>query len=169
MTVDEYNTLISLIFTNIIRLYNVFVEESAQYLVLEYWHIGSINEKGKLIYYQFINYSKQVFETIWYYCRHFIDGKLIPRNIQKAKKYFSNCINSKDPSILTLYGKIQREEGKLEEAEMLFKKAAKAGSTESMLEYGKKHYYESIKYLMMAQKMVAKKVVNSLTAISKNQ
>lgn len=68
-------------------------------------------------------------ESTSYYCRLLIEGKLIPRNIQKAKKYLSKCINSKDPSILTLYGKVQKEEGKFGEAETLFKKAAEAGNT----------------------------------------
>lgn len=66
LTLDEYNTLISLIHPNIIRLYDAFEEESAQYLVMEYCPIGSINQKGKLPYEQFLYYSKQILEAISY-------------------------------------------------------------------------------------------------------
>lgn len=66
MTLDEYNTLISLIHPNIIRLYDAFEEESAQYLVMEYCPIGSIKQKGKLTYEQFVYYSKQILEAVSY-------------------------------------------------------------------------------------------------------
>lgn len=66
LTLDEYNTLISLIHPNIIRLYDAFEEDSAQYLVMEYCPIGSLSQKGKLPYDQFIHYSKQILEAISY-------------------------------------------------------------------------------------------------------
>lgn len=66
LTLDEYNTLISLTHPNIVRLYDAFEEESAQYLVMEYCPIGSINQKGKLSYEQFVNYSKQILEALSY-------------------------------------------------------------------------------------------------------
>lgn len=66
LTLDEYNTLISLTHPNIVRLYDAFEEESAQYLVMEYCPIGSINQKGRLSYEQFVNYSKQILEALSY-------------------------------------------------------------------------------------------------------
>ena len=66
MILDEYNTLISLVHPNIIRLYDAFEEESAQYLVMEYCPIGSIKQKGKLTYDQFVNYSRQLLDAISY-------------------------------------------------------------------------------------------------------
>lgn len=66
LTVSEYDTLISLIHPNIIRLYDSFEDESAQYLVMEYCENGTIRQKGALPYDKFIYYAKPILEALAY-------------------------------------------------------------------------------------------------------
>ena len=62
----EYNTMISLNHPNIIKLYDAFEDENAHYLVMEYCPNGTIRQKGKLSYEEFVHYAKQVLEAISY-------------------------------------------------------------------------------------------------------
>lgn len=62
----EYNTMVSLNHSNIIKLYDAFEDEKAQYLVMEYCPNGTLRQKGKLSYDQFIRYSKQILEALSY-------------------------------------------------------------------------------------------------------
>lgn len=64
LTEDEYSTLILLNHPNIIRLYDSFNDDEAQYLVMEYCPNGTIRGKGRLNYDQFICYGKQILEVI---------------------------------------------------------------------------------------------------------
>ena len=64
LTEDEYTHLISLDHPSIIKLYDAFNDEHAQYLVMEYCINGTIQEKGKLSYEKFTHYAKQILEAI---------------------------------------------------------------------------------------------------------
>lgn len=64
LTEDEYNHLINLNHSNIIRLYDAFNDENSQYLVMEYCTNGTILDKGKLSSEKFIYYAKQILEAI---------------------------------------------------------------------------------------------------------
>lgn len=66
LTKEEYNTLISLNHPNIIKIYDAFDDENAQYLVMEYCPNSSILQKGKLTYSQFVFYAKQILEALSY-------------------------------------------------------------------------------------------------------
>lgn len=63
---DEFTTLVSLTHPNIIKLYDVFEDDSATYLVMEYCPNGTIDRKGRLTYNQFIFYSKQILNALSY-------------------------------------------------------------------------------------------------------
>ena len=62
----EFNMLVSLNHPNIIKLYDFFEDDSSQYLVMEYCPNGTILQKGKLSYGEFIYYSKQVLDALEY-------------------------------------------------------------------------------------------------------
>lgn len=62
----EYNNLISLNHSNIIRLYDVFEDDSSQYLVMDYCSQGTLKEKGALSYDKFVYYAKQILEAVAY-------------------------------------------------------------------------------------------------------
>lgn len=91
-------------------------------------------------------------DSVIYYCRALIEGIHVPRNIQKAKKYLSRCLDSKNPTICELYGQVERMEGNSSKAELYFQKSASHGNAESQFEYGKMLLKEAIKYLKMADR-----------------
>lgn len=66
LTASEYNTLISLIHPNIIRLYDSFDDKEAQYLVMEYCSNGTLFQKGALPYEKFVCYAKEILEALAY-------------------------------------------------------------------------------------------------------
>lgn len=66
LTEFEYSTMISLNHPNIIKLYDAFEDEFAQYLVMEYCSNGTIRQKGKLSYEQFVCYAKQILDALSY-------------------------------------------------------------------------------------------------------
>ena len=66
LTEFEYNVLVSLNHPHIIRLYDSFYDDDAQYLVMEYCPNGTIKAKGALSYDKFIYYAKQILEAIVY-------------------------------------------------------------------------------------------------------
>lgn len=66
LTEYEYNALVSLNHTNIIKLYDSFNDDDSQYLVMEYCQNGTIRQKGSLQYDRFIIYAKQILEAIAY-------------------------------------------------------------------------------------------------------
>lgn len=78
----EYKYLVSLNHTNIIRLYDSFEDDSAQYLVMDYCQNRTIKEKGRLTYENFIHYAKQILEAVAYCHSHQIAHRDIkPENI----------------------------------------------------------------------------------------
>lgn len=64
LTEDEYNLLIKLNHSNIIKLYDAFNDEYAQYLVMDYCNNGTILEKGKICNTKFVYYAKQILKAI---------------------------------------------------------------------------------------------------------
>lgn len=62
----EYNTLVSLSHSYIIKLYDSFEDDESQYFVLEYCQNGTIRQKGVLQFDQFVFYAKQILEAIAY-------------------------------------------------------------------------------------------------------
>ena len=82
LTKHEYNNLILLNHTNIIRLYDAFNDETSQYLVMDYCPYGTIRQKGKVSYEKFVHYSKQILEALAYCHYHQIAHRDIkPENI----------------------------------------------------------------------------------------
>ena len=66
LTKNEFDTLVSLNHPNIIKIYDAFEDEHAQYLFMEYCKNGTILSKGKLTHDQFLYYSKQILDAIAY-------------------------------------------------------------------------------------------------------
>lgn len=64
LTEDEYNHLVALNHPHIIKLYDAFYDDCAQYLVMEYCPNGTIRQKGKLPYDKFVYYAKQILESL---------------------------------------------------------------------------------------------------------
>lgn len=56
----EYDSLISLDHPNIIKLYDAFEDDKAQYLVMEYCPNGTIRRHIPILYDKFIYYAKQI-------------------------------------------------------------------------------------------------------------
>lgn len=66
ISLQEYNTLVSLNHPSIISLYDSFEDNNSAYLVMDYCPNGTIRQKGILSYNQFINYAKQMLEGLAY-------------------------------------------------------------------------------------------------------
>ena len=81
--------------------------------------------------------SKGCFDCAVYYSQILIDGKLVPKDFLKAKKYLSKCLNKDDGRVFLLYGKILKKEKKFSEARNYFQKGSKKGNSESMYYYAK--------------------------------
>lgn len=91
ITKHEFDTLVSLNHPNIIRLYDVFEDDNSQYLVMEYCQNGTILQKGKLTYEQFIYYSKQILDALEY-CH---SKKIAHRDIKPENILIDNYNNVK--------------------------------------------------------------------------
>ena len=65
---------------------------------------------------------------------------MVPRDLDKAKKYLKKYFEKKNPNVDVLYGIICEKEKNYNEAIQLFEKASKAGNVEAMFEYGKMLY-----------------------------
>lgn len=89
-------------------------------------------------------------ESTIYYCHLLIDGKHIPKNIQKAKKYLSKSLSLRDPTIYDLYSKIENEEK--EEKVKPKKDQEKEPIPKSSFECGKYYFNKSIQYLLNSEK-----------------
>lgn len=82
ITKYEFDMLVSLNHPNIIRIYDVFEDESSQYLVMEYCPNGTILQKGKLEYDQFVSYSKQILDALDYcHSKNIAHRDIKPENI----------------------------------------------------------------------------------------
>lgn len=82
MTENEINHAISLAHPNIMKLYDVFEDTVAQYLVIEYCSNGTIQQKGRLSYEKFVFYAKQILETIsFYHTNKIAHREIAPYNI----------------------------------------------------------------------------------------
>lgn len=66
ITESEYATIKSLDHPNIIKLYDAFEDESAQYLVMEYCSNGTLKDKKRISEEKFINYAKQIISAVSY-------------------------------------------------------------------------------------------------------
>lgn len=78
----EYNTLVSLNHSNIVKLYDAFDDDTAQYLVMEYCCNGTLRQKGKLPYDTFIYYAKQLISALSYcHSRNVAHRDIKPDNI----------------------------------------------------------------------------------------
>ena len=62
----EIDSLISLIHPNIVKLYLTFSNQEYQFLVMEYCSKGTIKQRQKLNYNEFIFYAKQLLEVLEY-------------------------------------------------------------------------------------------------------
>lgn len=91
ITKYEFNMLVSLDHPNIIKIYDVFEDECSQYLVMEYCPNGTILQKGKLTYEQFIFYSKQILNALEY-CH---SNKIAHRDIKPENILIDNYNNAK--------------------------------------------------------------------------
>lgn len=82
ITKYEFDMLVFLNHPNIIRIYDVFEDESSQYLVMEYCPNGTILQKGKLEYDQFVSYSKQILDALDYcHSKNIAHRDIKPENI----------------------------------------------------------------------------------------
>lgn len=63
---SEYNTIKSLDHPNIVKLYDFFEDENAQYLVMEYCSNGTLRQKKKISEEKFVTYAKQILKAISY-------------------------------------------------------------------------------------------------------
>lgn len=100
-------------------------------------------------------------DSVIYYSGQLIDAKIIPQDLDKAKKILKKHLRSNNPDILLLYGKIMKKEKKYSKAMKYFDIASKSGCVETMYEYGKllykgrgcsKNEKEARKYFQMALK-----------------
>ena len=104
-----------------------------------------------------LNYTK----SLLYYCELLIDGKIIPRDLEKAKMYLTERLKEKNSNIKLLYGKILLHEKNFSEAKIYIKKSVRKGNAKAIYEYGKMLYlgngctqntYRAIKYFQLSKK-----------------
>lgn len=105
--------------------------------------------------------SKGFVDSDSYSLRLFIDGKIIPQDLSKAKKYVKKALKKSDARYSLFYGKIKKKQSKFQDAKKYFEKAASAGNAEAQYEIGKLYfkgkgvavdYKEADKYFQMAKK-----------------
>lgn len=82
LTENEFNHMVKLNHPSIIKLYDSFDDENSQYLVMEYCPNGTMQQKGKLNYDEFVHYAKQILEVIQFcHSRNIAHRDLKPDNI----------------------------------------------------------------------------------------
>lgn len=95
-TEKELNSFLSLCHPNIVKLYDIFDDDFAQYLVTEYCSKGTIQQKGRLSYEKFVVYAKQILEAIAY-CH---SNKIAHQDISPNKIFIDQNHNIKIANIL---------------------------------------------------------------------
>lgn len=82
LTEEEYDILISMNHPNIIKIYDAFEDETAQFFVMEYCPNNSILYNGKLTYNQFVFYARQTLEALSYiHSKQIVHRDIKPENI----------------------------------------------------------------------------------------
>ena len=79
--------------------------------------------------------SGKYIESAFYLSMMLFEGKIIPKDLKKAKKYLTKHLNSKDIRVLVLYARILYKEGNFKESRKYFEKCAKEGDFYSMYKY----------------------------------
>ncbi|KAK8897369.1 hypothetical protein M9Y10_015313 [Tritrichomonas musculus] len=121
--------------------------------------------------------SENCTESLMYYCQMLIQGKLIPRDIEKAKRYLKkNLKDNKDARVSLLYGQLMKKESKFSDAKKFFEKSAKLGNKQAMYSYGKmvfkgegckKNDKEALKFFELSKRNGHEKANNFLLAYEK--
>lgn len=123
--------------------------------------------------------SKGCLDSVVYLSQILIEGKLIPSDFLRAKKYLSQYLNKDDGRVFLLYGKILKKENKKSEARSYFQKGCKKGNSEAMYKYGKmlflgeggeKNESEAINFLNISQNngfQKSEKYLNVLNEMNK--
>lgn len=81
--------------------------------------------------------KKGCIEAVNYYCLLLIKGKILNKDLSKAKSILKKYLNKNDPTTFLLFGKIMKKEENFKEAIRYFKKSSKLGNSEAMYELGK--------------------------------
>ncbi|KAK8886585.1 hypothetical protein M9Y10_042049 [Tritrichomonas musculus] len=96
-----------------------------------------------------------------YLCKLFIDGEIIPQDLQEAKEILKGINDESDADYLLQMGRISKEEKEYSVATEYFEKASKEGNAEAMFYYGEmlfegkgveKDEVKANKYFEMAKK-----------------
>ncbi|KAK8898332.1 hypothetical protein M9Y10_000616 [Tritrichomonas musculus] len=115
-------------------------------------------------------------QSILYYSQILISGKIIPQNLQKAKKLLDRILDTKSAEAYALYGKIMVKEDNYKEAESYFLKGIERGSGKAMNNYGKmllkgngieNSKEKALYYFLMADRNQYQKAAKYLSIISK--
>ena len=84
-----------------------------------------------------VDLNVKCIESASYYSKMIINGKLITRNLNKAKNILLKFLNSNDKKIFPLYARVLYKEGKYIESRKYFEQFAKENDPYSMHKYGK--------------------------------
>ena len=106
--------------------------------------------------------SNECIDSVLYYSRMLIKGDIIPKDIDKAKKYLQKFFKENNGRIFHLYAKIVYNEKNFSEAKKYFEKSAKLGNVESMYRIAKMLFkgegvkmnkIEALKYFDMSNRI----------------
>ena len=84
--------------------------------------------------------EKDFLESIIYYCEMFIKGKIIPQDLDKARKIADKKLRNHESEYLMILGKISRKKNKYEDSIKYFLKSIEGSNSESMYSYAKMLY-----------------------------
>ena len=85
--------------------------------------------------------SGKFIESAIYLSMMLFEGKLIPKDLKRAKKFLSKHLNSKDLRVLVLYARILLKESNYKESRKYFEICAKEGDPYSMYKYAQMLFY----------------------------
>lgn len=83
------------------------------------------------------SYKKGCINSLIYYCKLLIKGKIIPKNINKLTKLLDSYLKDNEALYMLLKGKNYKNEKNYEDAINCFKKSIELDNEEAMYEYGK--------------------------------